>query len=65
VPVGKYATDAYLEEQSRAVIQNEKGEYVPIPEYQADQARIDGAEARKAEFEARVKPADEYESSLF
>lgn len=65
VPVGKYATDVYLEEQIRAVIQNEQGHYVPNPDYQADQARIDAAEARKAEFEARVKAAEEHEAGLF
>jgi hypothetical protein len=65
VPVGKYATDVYLEEQSRAFVQNDHGKFVPNPYYQVDQARIDTAEARKAEFEARVKSAEEHESTLF
>lgn len=65
VPVGKYATDVYLEEQIRGVIQDEQGKYIPNPDYQVDQARIDAAEARKAEFEARLKSAEEHESSLF
>ncbi|KAJ5389984.1 uncharacterized protein N7496_001052 [Penicillium cataractarum] len=65
VPVGKYATDVYLEEQIRAVVLDEQGKYVPNPEYQVDQEHIDAAEARKAEFEARVKSAEEHESGLF
>jgi hypothetical protein len=65
VPVGKYATDVNLEGQIRAFIQNEKRQYVPNPDYQVDQARIDTAEARKAEFEAQVTSAEEHESNLF
>lgn len=65
VPVGKYATDVYLEGQIRAFIQNEKGQYVPNPDYRVDQARIDTAEARKAEFEAQVTSAEEHETNLF
>ena len=65
VPVGKYATDVYIEENSRAVIQNEQKQYIPNPDYQVDQARIDAAEARKAEFEARVQAAKEHEAALF
>lgn len=65
VPVGKYATDVYIEENSRAVIQNEQREYIPNPNYQVDQARIDAAEARKAKFEARVQAAEEHAVDLF
>ncbi|KAJ5458007.1 hypothetical protein N7475_009395 [Penicillium sp. IBT 31633x] len=65
VPVGKYATDVYIEEQYRGLIQNEDGKFVPNPNYQIDQPRIDAAEAKKAEFEARVKEAEAHESSIF
>jgi hypothetical protein len=65
VPVGKHATDVYIEEQSRAVIQIEGGKFVPNPDYQVDQTRIDAVEAKKAEFECRVKEAEEHESHVF
>ncbi|KAJ5479617.1 hypothetical protein N7530_005126 [Penicillium desertorum] len=65
VPVGKHATDVYIEEQSRAVVQTEEGKFVPNPDYQMDQARVDAAEAKKAEFETRVKEAEEHESEVF
>ncbi|KAJ5497247.1 hypothetical protein N7463_009234 [Penicillium fimorum] len=65
VPVGKYATDVYIEEQYRAIIQTDEGKFVPNPDYQVDQARIDAAEAKKAEFESRVKEAEEHESEVF
>ncbi|KXG47820.1 uncharacterized protein PGRI_016900 [Penicillium griseofulvum] len=65
VPVGKHATDVYIEEQSRAIIQTEPGKYAPNPDYQMDQARVDAAEAQKAEFESRVKKAEEHESEVF
>ncbi|KAI9929655.1 hypothetical protein ASPWEDRAFT_51819 [Aspergillus wentii DTO 134E9] len=65
VPVGKYATDVYIEENYRGLIQNEEGKYVPNPDYQIDQTRIDAAEAKKAEFESCVKEAESYESQVF
>ncbi|KAJ5265743.1 hypothetical protein N7524_006761 [Penicillium chrysogenum] len=65
VPIGKHATDVYIEEQSRAVVQTEEGKFVPNPDYQMDQARVDAAEAKKAEFESRVKEAEEHESEVF
>ncbi|KAJ5293738.1 hypothetical protein N7508_008559 [Penicillium antarcticum] len=65
VPIGKYATDVYIEEQSRAVIRNSDGGYAPNPEYQVDQARIDAVEAKKAEFESFVESAKEHESQVF
>jgi hypothetical protein len=65
IPVGKYATDVYIEEQSRGVIRKPDGGYAPNPDYQVDQARIDIAEARKAEFEAFVDLAKEHESQVF
>ncbi|CAG7946691.1 unnamed protein product [Penicillium nalgiovense] len=65
VPVGKHATDIYIEEQSRAVVQTEEGKFIPNPDYQMDQVRVDAAEAKKAEFESRVKEAEEHESEVF
>lgn len=65
VPVGKYATDVYIEEQSKAIIPKPDGGYAPNPDYQLDQVRIDAAEARKAEFEALVDLAKEHESQIF
>ncbi|CAG8175968.1 unnamed protein product [Penicillium salamii] len=65
VPVGKYATDVYIEEQLRAVVKTDDGKYVPNPDYVVDQARVDAAETKKAGFELRVKEAEEYESKVF
>lgn len=65
VPVGKMATDVYIEEQTRAVILTADGKYVTNPDYQLDQQRIDAAEARKAEFESAVQQAEDFESELF
>ncbi|OGM46585.1 kinesin family protein [Aspergillus bombycis] len=59
VPVGKRATDIYIEETMKGVIQNADGKYVPNPDYQTDQARIDAAEAKKAEFESYVQQAED------
>ena len=65
VPVGKHATDVYIEEQYHAMVQTEEGKLVPNPDYTVDQQRIDAAEAKKAEFESYVKKAEEYESQVF
>ncbi|PWY69640.1 P-loop containing nucleoside triphosphate hydrolase protein [Aspergillus sclerotioniger CBS 115572] len=60
VPVAKRATDIYLEENLKGVVQTPDGEYIPSPDYQIDQARIDAAEAQKAEFETFVKEAEHH-----
>ncbi|KAK9851263.1 P-loop containing nucleoside triphosphate hydrolase protein [Penicillium brevicompactum] len=66
VPVGKYATDVYIEEQLLAVVQTEDGKYVPNPDYDVTrQQRVHDAETKKAEFETRVKEAEEYETEVF
>lgn len=65
VPVGKHATDVYIEEQSRAITQTEDGKYIPNPTYKVNQQRVDAAETKKAEFEYRVKKAEEHESEVF
>lgn len=64
VPVGKHATDVYIEEHLRAMIQTDEG-YVPNPDYEVNQQRIDAAETKKAEFESYVKQAEEHESAIF
>ncbi|KAL4939090.1 hypothetical protein BDV06DRAFT_231294 [Aspergillus oleicola] len=58
VPVGKCATDIYIEEWSKAVTTVD-GKVVPDHNYQVNQTRIDEAEALKAEFEARVREAED------
>jgi hypothetical protein len=59
VPVGKRATDISIEEQSKGFIRGRGGTgWVPNPDYRIDQARINAAEAEKAEFEARVAAAE-------
>lgn len=65
VPAGKCATDVYIEENYRAMVKNEEGKFIPNPDYQVDQQRIDAAEARKPEFENSVRKAQEYESEVF
>ncbi|KAK2810684.1 hypothetical protein FQN50_002727 [Emmonsiellopsis sp. PD_5] len=65
VPVAKRATDVYLEESTKGVIQTPEGKYVPNPDYQIDQARIDAAEAKKAEFESYVKMAEDHVDEIF
>ncbi|PYI34199.1 kinesin family protein [Aspergillus indologenus CBS 114.80] len=57
VPVAKRATDVYLEESLRGLVKDAEGKYVPNPEYQVNQARIDAAEAKKAEFQGYVDDA--------
>ncbi|KAH8703693.1 P-loop containing nucleoside triphosphate hydrolase protein [Talaromyces proteolyticus] len=65
VPVGKHATDVYIEEQSRGVMLNSDGKWIPNPDYQINQSRIDAAELKKGEFEKRVKEAEDYETKVF
>ncbi|KAL4975145.1 P-loop containing nucleoside triphosphate hydrolase protein [Aspergillus desertorum] len=65
VPVAKRATDVYLEESTKAFIRDKDGKYVPNPEYNVDQERIDEAEAKKAEFEIAVKRAEESVDAVF
>ncbi|PYI09404.1 P-loop containing nucleoside triphosphate hydrolase protein [Aspergillus sclerotiicarbonarius CBS 121057] len=60
VPVAKRATDIYLEENVKGVVQTPEGKYIPNPDYQIDQARIDAAEGQKAEFESFVKKAEDH-----
>jgi hypothetical protein len=64
VPVGKNATDVYIEEQSRALIQNQDGKYIPNPEYQINQERVDDAETKKTEYELRVQQAEQHEREI-
>jgi hypothetical protein len=65
VPVGKHATDVYLEEQSQVYIRNADGKFEVNPDYQVDQARIDVAEAKKVEFESYLQKAEEHEAQIF
>lgn len=64
VPVGKRATDISIEEQTRGFVQTPDGGWAPNPDYPINQARIDAAEAEKAEFEARVAAAEEHVASV-
>ncbi|KAI0630533.1 P-loop containing nucleoside triphosphate hydrolase protein [Trametes polyzona] len=57
VPVGKHATDVYIEEHMKALTKDDDGNYKPNPDHPLNQARIDEAEAVKAEYEARVAEA--------
>ena len=57
VPVGKDATGVYLEEHGRAWTRDAAGNIQRNPEYTIDQARIDAAEALKAEYQERLDKA--------
>ncbi|KAH8432464.1 kinesin family protein [Aspergillus melleus] len=65
VPVGKRATDVYIEEHMRTLMQDADGKYIPNPDRPLNQEAIDAAEAEKLEFEARVKKAEENEEEVF
>lgn len=65
VPVGKRATDIYIEEMHRSLIKGPDGNYTQNPDCPPDQARIDAAEAEKNEFEARLKEAESAVSEVF
>ncbi|PVH94497.1 kinesin family member 2/24 [Periconia macrospinosa] len=59
VPVGKRATDIYLEEHKRTLIRTPEGMLIPDPNVPLNQERIDAAEVEKRECEARVKEAED------
>ncbi|KAM0724281.1 hypothetical protein Q7P37_000163 [Cladosporium fusiforme] len=59
VPVGKTATDIYIEEYSQSLIKTDDGGYVEDPTRPVDHARIAAAEAEKKVFEDRVKSAQD------
>ena len=65
VPVGKRATDIYLEEHKRCLVRTPDGKYMFDPSLQLDQARIDVAEAEKKEHEDRLKAAEELVKECF
>ena len=65
VPVGKRATDVYIEEQMKSLIKKEDGSYTQNPDRHLNQARIDAAEAEKAVFERRVADAEEVIANCF
>ncbi len=64
VPVGKRATDISIEEQTKGIVRTPDGGWMPNPDYQVNQARIDEAEAAKAQCEARVAAAQEHVDSV-
>ncbi|KAH6616473.1 kinesin family member 2/24 [Boeremia exigua] len=65
VPVGKLATDIYIEEQMKSLIRTEDGRYIPNPDSPLDQDRVDAAEAKKREFEERLEQAVEAVKECF
>lgn len=65
VPVGKRATDIYLEEHADAYIQTPDGKYEPNPAKSVNQSRIDAAEEEKRRYETFVKEAKVHEAQVF
>lgn len=59
VPVGKRATDIYLDEHQKSLIRTPEGQYLINPERPLNQEIIDAAEAEKKEYEARLKLAED------
>ena len=65
VPVGKRATDIYLEEHQKSLIKTADGGYMMNPEQPLNQERIDAAEAEKKEYENRLKLAEDAAAECF
>ncbi|KAL0484453.1 kinesin-like protein KIF [Acrasis kona] len=65
VPHGKYATDVYIEEHKKGLIQDSNGGYILNPNYTINQNLIDLAEAKKREYEKRVEDAEQDLKTIF
>jgi hypothetical protein len=65
VPIGKRATDIYLEEYAKALVRTPDGKVIYNPEHPLNQGRIDAAEAEKREYEARLKVAEDAVAQCF
>ncbi len=59
VPVGKRATDVYIEEHMKSLVKTAEGKYIPNADHPLNQKRIDTAEAEKQKYEACVKEAED------
>ncbi|KAI6911369.1 hypothetical protein KC318_g7437 [Hortaea werneckii] len=59
VPVGKAATDVYIDEMSQSLVRNDDGSFAENPERPTDHARFAKAEAQKKVHEDRVAKAQE------
>lgn len=65
VPVGKLATDIYLEETMKALMKNDEGQWVSNPAVRKNQERIDAAEAEKKKHEGYVEAAEQRVAEMF
>lgn len=65
VPIGKWATDVYLEEHKKSLIRTDDGRYTSNPKHPLDQKKIDEAEAEKRQFEVRLEQAKETVGECF
>lgn len=65
VPVGKRATDVYIEEQMKSLIRTVDGKYEPNPDCPLNQKLIDEVEAEKKKFEDQLKLAEDAVSACF
>lgn len=65
VPVGKRATDVYIEEQMKSLIKKEDGTYAQNPDCPLNQTRIDEVEAEKKLYQDRVDNAEEAVAAYF
>lgn len=64
VPVGKRATEIYLEEVYKTLMQQDDGTWKTDPKKTLNQVVIDAAEADKAECEHRVEVAEQHIDAL-
>ncbi|KAH7115241.1 kinesin family member 2/24 [Dendryphion nanum] len=65
VPVGKRATDIYIEEHQASFTWHSDGTYIMNPNRPLNQTRIDAAEAEKREYEGRLKDAESAVADCF
>lgn len=65
VPVGKRATDVYLEEQMFSLIRTPEGGWAQNPERPLNQLRIGAVEAEKKEYETRLEQAESVVANCF
>lgn len=65
VPVGKRATDVYIDEHQKSLIRTPDGQFIQNPERPLNQERINAAEAEKDEYETRLKSAEDAVAKCF
>lgn len=65
VPIGRKATDVYIEEQMKSLIKGDDGQFAQNPNRPLNQAKIDAAEAEKNLHEIRLEEAENSVNKCF